>query len=75
MEDNMITRIHLECLQEQIMGFRGHSGFFNEYCMKDMIELAPLCDKRVQTIAYIGNKEMLRYIVKSGIKVLTGLWM
>lgn len=68
MEDNTITRIRLESLQEKIKDIRGHSGFFYEYHMKDVMELAYLCDKRVQTIAYIGDKEKIMPLIRSGIK-------
>lgn len=56
MKDNAISRIKVESLEDKIKEFHGHSGFFYEYYLKDIMEIAPLCDKRVQTIAYIGDR-------------------
>ena len=53
------------------MNYQDNSGYFYEYDCKepDLLELKPLCDdKRCQTIGYIGNKEMFRPILTSGIK-------
>ena len=51
------------------MNLKDNCGYFFEYDCNDILELKPLCDdKRCQTIGLLGNKEMLRPLLLSGIK-------
>ena len=51
------------------MEYRDNSGYFYEYDCKDILELWPLCnDKRCQTIAYLGDKELFQPLLRSGVK-------
>lgn len=67
--DNLIIRVSVPEITDYLMDFRDNSGFFYEYDCQDILDLIPLCnDKRCQTIAYIGNKEALLPLIRSGVK-------
>ena len=67
--DNLIVRVKVNELTDDLMDYRDNSGYFYEYDCKDIMELETFCnDKRCQTIAYIGNKEIIRPLIESGIK-------
>ena len=54
MEDNLITRIRVEELTEELAAYRAGSGFFIEYRAQDIAEIRPLCGISCQTISYYG---------------------
>ncbi len=67
--DNLIVRLKVNKLTDDLMDYRDNSGYFYEYDCKDIMEIEPLCnDKRCQTVAYIGNKDVFLPLIKSGIK-------
>ena len=67
--DNLIIRVQVKKLTEDLMDYRGNSGYFYEYDCEDIMDLVPLCnDKRCQTIGYIGGKEAFLPLIKSGVK-------
>lgn len=67
--DNLIIRVSVPTITEQLMDFRDNSGYFYEYDCKDIMDLLPLCnDKRCQTIGYIGDNRVLLPLIHSGIK-------
>lgn len=67
--DNLIVRVQVQELAESLMEYRDNSGYFYEYDCKDILELWPLCnDKRCQTIAYLGDKELFQPLLQSGVK-------
>lgn len=68
MRDNLITRVGLEQLPPDIQLYRGTSGFFFEYHLRNVMDLRPICGDKLQTVAYCGNPEMLLPLVCSGIK-------
>lgn len=67
-KDNLITRVELTQIDPRIQDHRGHSGFFYEYHLKDVMELVPLCDTKLQTIACLGDKDYLVPLVQSGVR-------
>lgn len=68
-EDNLLIRVNIPHLGKDIMDLRDNSGFFLEYDCADIMELRGLCDdKRIQTIGYLGSRDMLRPLLSSGIK-------
>ena len=68
-EDNLIIRIRVDEPLPELMDHRDNSGYFFEYDCSDLMELRPLLnDSRCQTIGYIGDKEMFRPLIESGIK-------
>lgn len=67
--DNLIVRVKVDRLVGNLMDYRDNSGYFYEYDCKNVMDLAPLCnDKRCQTIGYIGEKDVLRPLLDSGVK-------
>lgn len=68
MQDNRIMRIKLDKLEPGIQKFRGNSGFFYEYDLRDIMELIPLCGSRLQTVAYCGELGMFMPLLKAGVR-------
>lgn len=67
--DNLIVRVTVPEIKEDLMDYRGNSGYFYEYHCKDILELRNLCnDKRCQTIAYIGDGDMVLPLIAAGVK-------
>ena len=67
--DNRLIRIEADIPSRKLLNHFGNSGFFYEYCAKDIMEIRDLCDDiRCQTIGYLGNKEMLLPLIESGTK-------
>ncbi len=68
-KDNLIVRVKVDRIDEDLMEYKDNSGFFLEYDCDDITEIFPLCnDKHCQTIAYIGDKEMLLPLLEKGAK-------
>lgn len=67
--DNLITRIRVGHLTEHLMEYRGNSGYFYEYHLKDVMELRSLGDNaRCQTVGIIGDRSCLMPLLQSGIQ-------
>ena len=67
--DNRLVRVSLENLFEDLMDFRGDSGYFYEYDCQDIRELKVICDNtHCQTISYIGKAESFLPLIKNGIR-------
>ena len=67
--DNLIIRVKVPTITDDLMDYRDNSGYFYEYDCSDILDIAPLCnDKRCQTIAYIGDIETMRPLIESGVK-------
>lgn len=54
-DTNYITRMRLSSLPKNLFDYRYNSGFFFEYETQDLREILMLCDRKVQTISYIGE--------------------
>ena len=54
MPDNLITRVRVAQLTEEIAAYRAGSGFFIEYDAKELSEIRPLCGISCQTLSYYG---------------------
>ena len=68
-EDNLIVRVKVTKVSDSLMDYKDNSGYFFEYDCQSIMEIKDLCDnKRCQTIAYIGSKEAILPLVKSGVK-------
>ena len=56
-EDNLIFRLQVNHLDDELIKYMDNSGFFFEYDCDDITELFDLCNNnKCQTIGYIGNK-------------------
>ena len=68
-QDNLIIRVSVSEITDTLMDHCDNSGYFYEYDCKDIMEIKDLCnDKRCQTIAYIGDSDVLEPLVLSGVK-------
>ena len=54
MPDNLITRVRVAQLTEEIAAYRAGSGFFIEYAAEELSEIRPLCGISCQTLSYYG---------------------
>ena len=54
MEDNLIMRVRVAQLTEEIAVYREGSGFFIEYRAQELAEIRPLCGISCQTLSYYG---------------------
>lgn len=67
--DNLLVRVKVPQILDGLMELRGNSGYFLEYDCGDIMELKGLCsDSRCQTVAYIGDAEMVKPLLTSGIR-------
>ncbi len=67
--DNLIIRMQVQDISEDLMEFKDNSGYFFEYECKDIMELFHLCnDIGCQTVSYIGDKRMLLPLIRKGVK-------
>lgn len=68
-EDNLIVRVKVPEIIENLMDYRDNSGYFYEYECKDILEIKDLCnDKGCQTIAYIGDSKAVLPLIEAGVK-------
>ena len=68
-QDNLIVRVVVPEIFRDMMEYKDNSGYFFEYDCADIMELRDLCDnKRCQTIAYIGDKDMVLPLIRAGVK-------
>ena len=65
-EDQFITRITVAHLDEDLLKFKYHSGFFFEYDAVALSDILPVCTERCQTLTYYGlNKgELERFFLE-----------
>ena len=64
MEDNLITRICVAELTEELAAYKAGSGFFIEYRAQELAEIRPLCGISSQTLSYYGvDRDALLQVV------------
>ena len=56
-KNNLLVRIELPSLYDDIMDYKGNCGYFFEYDTDDLREIVPILKKDCQTIACIGDVE------------------
>lgn len=65
--DNLITRVELAHLESDIDSWRSTCGYFYEYHAASLDEVAPIVDRRYQTLSYLGvESDELRSFVSDG---------
>lgn len=68
-KDNFIFRVKVHDLNPELMEFKGNSGFFFEYDCDNILDIRKFCtDVQCQTIGFMGEKNMIMPLLKSGIK-------
>ena len=68
--DNMLVRVELPSLHDDIMEFKGNCGYFFECNVDNLEKLVPIMKKDCQTITYVGKieKELRQVISDNGVK-------
>ena len=68
-QDNLLVRVAVSEITDDIMNYRDNSGYFYEYDCSDIMDLRSVCnDKHCQTVAYFGDSEMLFPLLTAGVK-------
>lgn len=68
-KDNYLIRVAIFDITDDLMRWKDNSGYFLEYDCEDILELRGLCDDaRCQTIGFLGKREALVPLLRSGIK-------
>lgn len=52
--DNYLVRVQVKQLSPDLMKYKYHSGFFQEYSAQELNEILPMCTEKCQTISYCG---------------------
>lgn len=52
--DNQINRVSVEKVEKQLMELEQNSGLFFEYVTNTLEDIAPVCNKKLQTVAVYG---------------------
>lgn len=62
--DNLITRVEIQKISQELMDSSCKSGFFFEYVTDDLKSLLPICRTELQTIGVLGvsREEILSFI-------------
>lgn len=65
-KDNYIIRVTLKELNEDLVNYRSNSGFFLEYCAKELAEILPIAINPCQTLSYYGidRKKLEAFILE-----------
>ncbi len=68
-EDNLIVRVLISNITDNLMDIKEKGGFFFEYDCDEIMELRPLLnDKRCQTIGLLGELDHIIPLLNSGLK-------
>jgi hypothetical protein len=63
--DNLVTRVAVKSISEDLMDRSCNSGFFFEYVTNDLKDLLPICKTELQTIGVLGiTKEIIISFIK-----------
>ncbi len=67
--DNLIVRVEVPKITEELMNYFDNSGLFFEYECRNISEIEKLCnDNKCQTVSYIGNKDLIIKLLEKGIR-------
>lgn len=69
-DNNVVMRVLVEDINDDIMNYKNGGGYFFEYIAKDMLSLKPLFAKECQTISYLGmdSKQIFDAIQEMGVR-------
>jgi len=65
-DDNYVTRIKANDVDDELMQYKYNSGFFFEHDLDDLSSILPACGERMQTLTYYGlsESEIVEFIKK-----------
>ena len=69
-KDNLIVRIEVEMLEEDLMDYKNGGGYFFEYSAKDLKEILPVLGKQCQTVSVLGveKKKVKQLVFAAGVR-------
>jgi hypothetical protein len=70
-ENNAVVRVKLPQLYDDIMQYKGNSGYFFEYDAKNISEVISLLGKECQTVTYLGDdlgRQLRKIVSDSGVR-------
>ncbi len=72
MPDNYVFRTHLDELPKNLYSFRCAGGYFSEYDIDELSEIAPIITKKYQSLAYFGfsQEELKAFVLDNHLKGL-----
>lgn len=70
MPDNLVVRVSVERLTKQVFQHRCAGGFFLEYADESLKALAPIVERRIQTLSYLGfdPAELRGFVTANGLR-------
>lgn len=71
-KNNILRRVEIETLPQDIDSFRCAGGYFTEYTAQSLDEVAPIVNEKYQTLAYYGftQQELADFVLRNR---LTGI--
>lgn len=68
-KNNILRRVKIDELPRDIDSFRCAGGYFTEYTAQSLDEIAPIVNKKYQTLAYYGftQQELLNFVLRNHI--------
>ena len=71
-KNNILRRVEIETLSQDIDSFRCAGGYFTEYTAQSLDEIAPIVNEKYQTLAYYGYEkdELANFVLRNR---LTGI--
>ena len=70
-EDNVIVRVEIPQLYDDIMQYKGNSGYFFEYKTDNVESILPLLKSGCQTVTFLGDKiedKLHELVITSGVR-------
>lgn len=69
-QDNVVMRINVQKLDDELMNYKYGGGYFLEYEAKSMDELIPVIGKSCQTISYYGidRNKIQHFVMERGLR-------
>lgn len=69
-DSNLVVRIKVDKLDDELMDYKFGGGYFFEYEAKDLAEIAPIMNKPCQTLSYYGmdGHEIQQFVIRNGFR-------
>ena len=69
-QNNLLVRLELPSLPDDVMDYKGNSGYFFEYLANNLDEIAPLFKKECQTVTFLGEmrEKLVSLVVDNGVR-------
>ena len=66
-KNNILRRVEIDALPQDIDSFRCAGGYFTEYTAQSLDEVAPIVNEKYQTLAYYGftQQELADFVLRN----------